>query len=443
MKIFKVIFLSILVIIGFLGVIFDGWYLFLHFFAKDKSINNTFYISDLQVAGAESGESGIPFCEVQLFNNALEFKFNYFTDENKTATFSSGIQLILNDPNKTIRDSDIFNGTYSKELKTDCVKDYEPMVNGDATVSTVFFVKGKLYQTINNVISTNKVYNNFDFYEYSSLDSEFNTSTRSNYLQDGNEYFKIEMGGKVYGMTFKDYDNIANQDHIDTSNLTQVGSSSQTLQTQPKWNTVVHHVIDTNYFRALDLTYFIECIGNAMLSLPAGSNQELYYNVPNILNFYEYNEQDKTYTLINAQSDESVNLYTQFSTFMKIKVKINNTNLSTSKASMFNAFAGNMNYGSDESVMEDYEAGRFLVNVTESDLAYEPIEGTENYIFRLKETFKQKYSGYNSIYLNIKIDLEKLNVTYGGFDLGEISNFYIYKITDSSGNNLPLGVNNA
>ena len=95
MKIFKVIFLSILVIIGFLGVIFDGWYLFLHFFAKDKSINNTFYISDLKVAGAESGESGIPFCEVQLFNNALEFKFNYFTDENKTATFSSGIQLIL------------------------------------------------------------------------------------------------------------------------------------------------------------------------------------------------------------------------------------------------------------------------------------------------------------------------------------------------------------
>lgn len=443
MKLFKIILLCVLVVVGFAGLSLDGWYLYLHFFAEDKSINESFYISDLKVAGAESGESGVPFCEVQVFNNALEFKFNYFTDENKTSTFSSGIQLILKDSNKTIRDNDIFSGTYSKELKTDCVKDYEPMVNGDETVATVFFVKGKLYQTINNVVSTNKVYNNFDLYEYSSLDSDFTTSTRSTYLQDGDEYFKIEMGGKVYGMTFKDYDKIANQDHVDTSNLTQVGSSSYTIQTQPKWNVVVHHVVDTYYYRALDLTYFIESIGNAMLSLPAGANQELYYNVPDILNFYEYDDQTKSYTLINSLSDECVNLYSQFSTYMKIKVKINARNLTTSRASMFNSYAGNMNYGIDDSLMEDYEAGRFLINISETDLNYKQIEGTDTYMFSLKENFKKNYTNYNSVYLNIKIDLEKLNVTYGGFDLDEISNFYIYKITDSNGNDLLLEVEDA
>ena len=73
------------------------------------------------------------------------------------------MQLILKDSNKTIRDNGIFSGTYSKELKTDCIKDYEPMVNGDANVATVFFVKGKLYQTINNIVSTNK-FNSFIFW---------------------------------------------------------------------------------------------------------------------------------------------------------------------------------------------------------------------------------------------------------------------------------------
>lgn len=436
MKLFKSILLCVLIIIGFAGVTLDGWYVYVHFFAKDKSTSQTFYVSDLKVAGAESGESGIPFCEVQVFNNALEFKFNYFTDENKTATFSSGIQLILKDNNKTIRDKDIFSGTYSKELKTDCIKDYQPYVNGDANVATVFFVKGKLYQTENNVVSTNKFYNNFDLYEYSSLDSNFSTSTRSTYLQDGDEFFKIEMNGKTYGMTFKDYDKIAGQDHVDTSNLTQVGSSSYTIQTQPKWNVVVHHVVDTYYYRALDLSYFIESIGNALLSLPAGANQEIFYNVPNILNFYEYNEQDKTYKLINNKSDESVNLYAQFSTYMKIKVKINAKDLTSSKASMFNSYAGNMNYALDDSLMEDYEAGRYLVNVTENDLSYSLIDGTETYMFRLTQEFKNNYIGYKSIYLNITIDLDKLNLTYGGFDLGNLNNFNIYKITDSYGNDL-------
>ena len=443
MRLFKNILLCVFILIGFTGLCLDGWFLYIHFFAKDKSTSQTFYISDLKVEGAESGESGIPFCEVQVFNNALEFKFNYFTDENKIATYSSGVQLILKDSNKTIRDNDIFSGTYSKELKTDCIKDYEPMVNGDANVATVFFVKGQLYQTINNVVSTNKVYNNFDLYEYSSLDSDFSTSTRSTYLQDGDEFFKIEMNGRTYGMTFKDYDKIVNQDHVDTTNLTQVGSSSYTIETQPKWNVVVHHVIDTYYFRALDLTYFIESIGNAMLSLPAGSNQEIYYNVPNILNFYSYNEQNQTYTLINNQSDESINLYTQFATYMKIKVKINSKNLTTSKASMFNSFAGNMNYGLDDSLMEDYEAGRYLVNVTNDDLSYSLIDGTEAYKFRLTQEFKNSYSGYKSIYLNIVIDLENLNLTYGGFDLGRNSNFTIYRITDTNGNELPLEVNYA
>ena len=165
-----------------------------------------------------------------------------------------------------------------------------------------------------------------------------------------------------------------------------------------------------------------------------------FWTIGNILNFYEYNEQDRSYTLINNQTDESVNLYSAFSTYMKIKVKINNKNLTTSKASAFNSFAGNMNYGTDDSLMEDYEAGRFLVNVTEDDLDYILLEETNTYKFKLKDEFKQRYSNNKSVYLNIKINLEKLNMSYGGFEIDENSNFVIYKITDTNGNNLiPVG----
>lgn len=434
----KKILISLLIVISVVCIGLDCWFGYLHFFGKEKQTDQTFYISDMKVSGAATGEASEEtkvFCEVQVFKNGIEFKFNYFTDENISTFYSSGIQLLLKDENKTIKDNDIFSGTYSKTLATDKVKDREIYTGKSEDVYSFLFMKGKLYQTEIHEILTNKVFDNFEFYEYSSFDN-FETTTNSKYLQDGDEFFQITLSDKIYGLSFKDYDKIIGSEHIDNSKLTEVGHNQQTIETSPKWNVVEHEVIDTYYYRALDLSYFIESIGNAVLSLPAGTDKDIYYNVPNILNFYNY--ENGSYELINNTSDESLNLYANFSNYMKIKVKINETNIENSKQSLFNTYAGNMNYGiNNESSIIDYETGRFLVNVNNiNNLELVTTEESGVYKFKLSESFINKYSCFKSVYLNITIDLDELNIEFGGFELPNNTNFTIYKLTDNNGKNL-------
>lgn len=430
----KKIFLFIIALTSVICIAIDGWFCYIHFFGKEKQTDQSFQVSDMTVTNAVTGEQGTAvFCEVQVFNNAIEFKFNHFIDENSNKAYSNGIQLILKDENKTVRDKDIFAGGYADVLIEDTVKKRVPY-EGDGTVSTVLFVKGKLYNTEINTIKTSKVYDNFNYYEMQSFD-DYVTSTKSTKLYENDEFFHITMNDKIYGLAFKDYDKLAGSSHIDTSNLTEILSTSYTIETQPKWNLVEHEVVDTTYYRALDLSYFIEAIGSAVLSLPAGTNQELYYEVPNILNFYNYN--NGSYELINNQADPTLNLYTNFSNFMKIKVKINDTDLVHSKQSLIKSYAGQMNYGlDDDSHLIDYEAGRFLINLTSEDLKFIETDESGVYKFALSDEIINKYKNYKSVYLNIMIDLEDLNIEFGGFDLENNKNFTIYKLTDGNGKSL-------
>lgn len=427
----KNIILTIICILSGISIFIDCWFGYLHFFGKTKATDQSFQLSDMTVTNAVTGEKSTEvFCEVQVFNNAIEFRFNHFIDETSNKAYSNGIQLLLKDESKNIRDKDIFAGGYATNLVEDKVKDRVPY-NGDGVVSTVMFVKGKLFNTEIHTVKTSKVYDNFDYYEMQSFNN-YETSVKSTKLYENDEFFHITMNDKIYGLAFKDYDKLAGSDHIDTSNLTEILNTSETIETKPKWHIVEHEVIDTTYYRALDLSYFIEAIGSAVLSLPAGTNEELYYEVPNILNFYNYN--NGSYELINNQNDPTLNLYANFSTFMKIKVKINNSNLVNSNQSLIKSYAGQMNYGlDDESHLIDYEAGRYLVNLTNEDLEMVELEdGSCKFI--LSDEVISKYDKFKSVYLNIKLNLE--NLVYGGFDLEDNNNFTIYKLTDENGNNL-------
>ena len=442
----KKLLLTVILIISGICIAIDGWFGFLYFFGENKATNSTFYLSDMQVAGADKLEDSslsLPFCEVEIYDNALEFKFNYFTDETQSHFYTSGIQLILKDENKSVRDKDIFDGKYSDTpLKRECIRERSAWVGDGATVADYFIVKGDLYLTQYNEILTGKTYTYLDMYEYSSFDNFEKTSTVSNYLTSGEGFMPIEFNGKTYGLSFKNYDTKAGSDLADVSNLISLGTYTPEPTVTEYWNFLVKHIVydytDTFYYRALDLTYFLETIGNACLSLPEGMQEEIYYNVPNILNYYEYDESNNKYTLLNDASSDLMPLKEYFKTYMKIKVKVNPGKLTSSSQSLLNAYAGNMNYGNDDSTHIDYDAGRVLVNVDIDDL--ELVETTESgvYKFKLSNEFVSKYSEYNSIYLNVVIDYESLNIDYGGFDLEDNKNFTIYKITNGSGQNLLL-----
>ena len=310
-----------------------------------------------------------------------------------------------------------------------------------ATVSDYIIVKGDMYLTEYNEILTNKEYKYFDMYEYSSFDNFEKTATISDYLTSGNGFLPISFSGKTFGVAFKNYDMIKGSYKADVSKLVSLGQDSEVIPTEYYEYFIIKHIvydyIYSYYYRALDLTYFIETIGNAFLSLPEGMQVETYYNVPDILNYYEYDEQSSQYTLLNDGSSDLVPLKEYFKTYMKVKVKVNPGKLESSSQSLLNAYAGNMNYGtSDDSTHIDYEAGRVLVNVDIDDL--ELVETAESgvYKFKLSNEFINKYSDYNSIYLNVVIDYESLNIDYGGFDLENNNNFTIYKLINGSGQNL-------
>lgn len=438
----KKLLLTVILIISGICIAIDGWFGFLYFFGENKATNSTFYLSDMQVAGADKLEDSslsLPFCEVEIYDNALEFKFNYFTDETQSHFYTSGIQLILKDENKSVRDDDIFKGTYSKTLRKDCIRERSSWAGDKATVSDYLIVKGDLYLTEYNEILTGKVYEYFDMYEYSSFDNFEDKVTTSEYLTSGDGFMPIEFNGITYGLTFKNYDIKDGTNIADVSSLTKTGEHNEMIPTE-YWNFLVKHIvhdyINTYYYRAFDLSYFIETLGTAFLSLPEGMQEEIYYNVPNILNYYEYDEINNKYTLLNGSSSELKLLQEYFKTYMKVKVKINPGKLTSSSQSLLNAYAGNMNYGNDESTHIDYDAGRVLVNVDINDL--DLVETIESgiYKFKLSNEFVSKYSEYNSIYLNVVIDYESLNIDYGGFDLENNKNFTIYKLTNGSGQNL-------
>ena len=443
----KKVFLTILIVISTICIGLDCWFGYIHFFGKEKINSNSFTLSGstIEKSDALTGEvvkEEQLFCNVSIYKNAIEINFTGLMDESKSAFLSQGIQLICKD-GKTMSDSDILSYYWGK---TENDKLYN---NEDEAMQTVkdydvgYSHRYYYYHKVNQVIRT--YFNNFNTYEYQSIykdrDSAFETPQTSKDLLNHNELFKILIDGKVYGIKFKDFDkmykNGTTQEVLKTDNLTAIGTQ-KTCDPKTTGNAITGrkydiHYYDTTTYRALDLVYFIEWLVNSTAGLKSGLETENYFKVPDIFNYYSYDEENGSYTNLISDDSEKVKLYNYVAGYFRIAVKNNReTELSSTKQSMFKIIANNSNFGNDDST--NYTVGRFVLKLTNKDLEY--VLNEENKaVFKIKDEVYDKYKN-KSIYLFVTINLDDQNLTYGGFNLKDNSKFTIYKIVDSAGNNL-------
>ena len=442
----KKIFLGILIVISTICVALDGWFGYIHFFGKEKVNGNTFYLSDQTITKTdaltgETIEESQIFCSVNINKNAIELKFINFMDENQQSFFSYGVQLICKD-GKTTSDSDIFKYNFNKNDEKDLIyhKQEDEQVIMDTITNIFVKTKGTIHY-YKDVVKTH--FNNFDIYEYQSVGTDFDTPQTSNFLVDNNVLFKIKIGNEIYGMKFKEYDLMykdgTTEEVLNTKGLTQIASEqSDGVDIGGFWKADVHYY-NTDTYRALDLTYFIEWLVNSTTGLKSGLETENYFKVPDMFRFYKYDEKNGSYTSLITDESEQVHLSNEVSNYFRISVKNNReTELSSTKQSMFKIIANNSNFGNDDST--NYTVGRFVLKLTNKDLEY--VLNEENKaVFTIKDEVYDKYKN-KSIYLFVTINLDDQNLTYGGFNLKDNSKFTIYKIVDSAGNNL-LEVANA
>lgn len=444
-----------LAIIAVFCLILDGWFAYIHFFGKEKVVSTTATFSDLEVEKIDQITGEVvteqkTFLEVNKFDNCIEIKFNQLYDENQTAFYSYGIQLMVKDNvEKTLASENIFNGNYTKEI-------YSEQLENDKLIyeSLLYLQKCKVYHDVYNKVVTDKNYTYLDLYEYQSFDN-YETPLQSTFLQDGNQMFKLQAKNgaenKIYALKFENYEteyeieNKTFKEKLITKNLINVGN--EIIYSHDKYGvfSLSSYYDEVNYFRANDIYYFIESIANSINGLAPGFIGETYLRLPSCFDLYEYDESKQAYSNIGDLNDLTSKIDSENIIYSKIKLTVHEGNLTKSSQSFFNKYREIQNYDSnpDDADMTDYLTGKNLITATLLDLDWEATSQSGVYIFSLSDAFKLKWKDFKtSSFVKILIDVEflnKNNLSYGGFDLDE--DYFIYQVKTTQNDILYQGVN--
>lgn len=441
---------SLLAIVALVCIILDGWFAYIHFFGKEKKVSTTATISDIEVSRIDTDTSEVitdkkTFLEVNWYDNCIEIKFNQLYDENQTAFYSYGIQLMIKDGfDKTLTDENIFDGNYGKSIYTEQVQSNKLVYE-----SWNYMQKCKAFYDIYNEVLTNKNYSYLDLYEYQSFD-DYETPLQSTFLQDGDEFFKLQAKTgeetNLLALKFKNYETDKDKKLI-TSDLIKIGSHTNFRYNNYGVFSLKAFYDEITYYRAKDIYYFIESISNSIKGLAPGFAGETYLRTPDIFDLYEFNESEQQYIKTGGIDDLTSKVSSEEIIYSKIKLTVHNGNLTKSSQSIFNKYREIQNYDSNPSdnVMTDYLSGRNVIIATLDDLDWNLVSNTENkYRFSLSEEFKTRWNEYKKTsIIRVLIDTEFLDnsgLSYDGFKFSD--EFFIYQIRTTQGEVWYQEVNN-
>ena len=410
----KKILIILMSIVCFVSLGIDIWYLYVMKYAPEKIISQTFEIGTQRIVTEEGTVDSKQFVEINLFDNVFELKFNYMLDEKQTAFYSQGVQFV------------------SKNSKLDFSGDYIDKVDikpiGQVKEDVEWF--NNKYTNYSNIILGKKTYNTLNIYNYQSADN-YETCLSSTNKIDSDTMFKIKIGDSLYGMKFKHTD-------IYTNNLIYnqdfyIGNETVQNETKVYGLWVDYHYDSIDYFRACDFTYFAELLYNSALSVAPGTSKILTFEFGDLFNYYEYDEEKEQYIDKTVSTDKASKITADVKSYYNIKVNRYEGVLQSSTQSIFNCYAGKMNYNMQNS-FDEYFIGRTLVNVDINDFEFIETTTPGEYKLALSSNFRNYYYDYRGkIYLDIVIDrdyLGELNVTYAGIETKSLSDFSIYEITE-------------
>lgn len=405
MKKFLIVLMSI---ICFVSIGIDAWYLYVMKYAPEKIVSQTYEVGEQRVLKEDGSTDSKAFIELNVFDNVFEMKFNYMLDETQTQFASQGVQYVSN--SSTLD----FSGKYSTNPY------YENLYSSRVEKSGI---ANRDYHNYYNIVLTNKQYNNLNVYNYQSAD-DYETCLGSTNKIDDETMFKIQIGDDLYGMKFK---------YVKLRNEFKIGQDLNVSYDMPHLWQVIYNYEYNDYYKACDISYFSELVYSACRSVPAGTSKNLVFEFGDLFDYYKYNEETKQYSKNTVETDEYSKIVADVKSYYCVKVTKHEGVLESSSQSIFNCYAGKMNYNTQES-FDDYFIGRGIVKLDYLDFEFLETDITGEYELALSSSFRAWYYDYrNKIALDITIDkdyLDTLHIKYKGINKASLDGFRIYRLTE-------------
>lgn len=402
----------------------DIWYAVVYFTQPEKQASQTYNVGAQTVTKVDGTEDTRYFCEVNLFDDCFEIKFNYLRDETGKDFYSQGVQYIPKTetfdftPYVLDNNSYIYLGTYRDEEIT--------------TAGMWWWKKSETHRYYDRVF-TNLYLKNLDIYNYASMDN-FETVINDTNEITLNTSFTIELDGKIYSMRFNGAKAVENEDEVEMKKFfIQETTDSEFGKT---YNDEIY--IHYRNYRASDITYFSELLYNSIQTLDKGTDQAIIFQFGDLFDYYLYDEESGISSEQTISSDEYAKVVASIKSYYAIKVSIHEGNILSASDSLFGYFKGTKNYTTEEMITTDYYIGRPLILVEDKDMMLKEING--NRVLCLSDKFISDNEAYKSI-VELKVVLSERLFEDISFLITEdsFSGFTVYKILLSTGEEVEYG----
>ena len=412
------IILGILLLIVCIGV--DSWYLWLKYSAPERIVSTTIEGGMLTTADGTSKH----IFEIEYYRNddnsgveMFGLKSNYFLDENKTNTYSQGIQIL---PKESYNNLSL--GSYASWSTAGTTRSF--IENLDYKVHTSMHEVYRSWpnskrEEIRQVIDYG--YPSMEKYNYASIDN-YETLIESSNPLSVDTMLKIELGGEIYGMKFKGYDSPIVQDLF-------MYSYNETHTSNFKGYFGWWNFTDTTYvYNTYNFNYFIELLYSSVKNtVKAGTNTTVIFEFGNMFDYYKYDAENQRYE--EQKITDTTKLINDVKSYYGIKVTVHAEGASKATDSMFNAMYGSSTYNTSlDFDTEEYFVGKTVIKCTEDDFDFVPTNDYGHIQLKLKQEFVDFYSQYNNIVLDIEIDLDFMSsqgYTIDGFVENSFGKFIV------------------
>ena len=416
------IILGILLLIVCIGV--DSWYLWLKYSAPERIVSTTFEGGMLTTADGTSKH----IFEIEYYRNddnsgveMFGLKSNYFLDENKTNTYSQGIQYLPSGSSNHLKFDNYLSYSVTNtggwqnltEYHYDFhIKNIESQVYSELELrekSLGLRIYDKTLQILDYDLADVSEYN------YSSIDN-YETLIESANPLSVDTMLKIELGGEIYGMKFKGSDTPISEDLFMFS----------VFNSYTKW--LANYYEYSHYYNTYNFNYFMELLYKSVkTSVKAGTNSTVIFEFGDMFDYYKYDAENQRYE--EQRVEDTTKLVNDFKSYYGIKVTVHAEGASKATDSMFNAMYGSSTYNTSlDFDTEEYFVGKTVIKCTEDDFDFVPTNDYGHIQLKLKQEFVDFYSQYNNIVLDIEIDLDFMSsqgYTIDGFIENSFGTFIV------------------
>lgn len=424
----KKVLITIMVVISFVALGVDAWWIYMLNTAPSKIASQTFNVGYQTIAKADGTIEQNPLIELNLYDNVFEVVFNNVRDENQDGFYSKGVQYVANS-DKGLS----FDKSYSNYSNYDVF---------DEKTGGIWPSRWEIYYC--TAIAQKSTFKNLDTYQYASADG-FETVINNDMASplDTDTLFRIQIGDgdnkKLYGMKLKDdktyYDYYYGvngsvkksvKSNLNSDYKVEFHSESYTEKRKWKGYFEVGHVVDI--YASLDLNLFSEILFNSIRGIEKGTSQDIIFNFGDYFDYYEYD--GSAYSKVSLEDDSYNKVAKEIQSYYIIRVNVHDGDMTKSSQSLMGMLSGSANVN-PAAETGSYLYGKSVVkaefneDIRDFDLVATSESGV--YKFVLKQDFKNYYDEYlNEIVILVDIDLDYLadcGITFGGFEAGTFGDF--------------------